>query len=61
LEDQAHGIDIALSTAAMEKFAASRMMLNPYFSAWLMGFPPAWLDVILETDFRSRKKYRTGP
>ena len=36
------GSDTSSSTAKTERFGGYR--LNPYFSAWLMGFPKEWTD-----------------
>jgi len=54
LQTAAHGIRVLLLSAETESTAAYR--LNPYFSAWLMGFPAAWLKVIDQPDFLSPKK-----
>lgn len=40
------------SNAPMARSGAS---LNPYFSAWLMGFPPEWIDCRPAKATRSRK------
>lgn len=45
------------SSAPMAKSGAS---LNPYFSAWLMGFPPEWIDCRPVKATRSRKASKGG-
>jgi hypothetical protein len=54
LNRDVHGIRVQLSNAETESTAGYR--LNPYFSAWLMGFPSSWLTALRNLDFRSRKK-----
>jgi hypothetical protein len=36
-------------------------LLNPYFSAWLMGFPKEWVTIGLRTAFRSAKVSKAEP
>lgn len=49
------GRDPSLSSAGTGKCAGYR--LNPYFSAWLMGFPKAWTDAGLRA-FRKLAAFR---
>jgi hypothetical protein len=57
------GSDTNSSTAKTERFGGYR--LNPYFSAWLMGFPKEWTEAGMEafqklTVSRSRSKKRVA-
>jgi hypothetical protein len=48
------------STAETAKRDESRGVLNPFFSAWLMGFPLSWTLAGLRAVSRSRGKSRDG-
>ena len=50
------GADPASSSAPTEAFGGYR--LNPYFSAWLMGFPRAWTECGLRA-YRKQKASRS--
>lgn len=47
------GTDSESSTVGTGNYGAS---LNPYFSAWLLGFPPEWLDCLPVQATRSRQE-----
>lgn len=51
-----HGETVSSSSAGMGKLVGYR--LNPYFSAWLMGFPKAWTEAGLRA-FRKLKASRS--
>ena len=51
-----HGITSNSSSVGMEKLVGYR--LNPYFSAWLMGFPKEWTEAGLRA-FRKLKASRS--
>ena len=51
LEDQVHGTTTSGSPASTEPTGA----LNPVFTRWLMGYPPAW-DDCAATATRSRRR-----
>lgn len=53
LQTSAHGIRFTLPNAETGSSAGYR--LNPFFSAWLMGFPGSWLTCIRNMDFRLLK------
>jgi len=54
LQDQTYGLTPSSSPAATEKQGAYR--LNPYFSAWLQGYPKEWTKCGQRTASRLQRK-----
>lgn len=54
----------SLSPAEMESGGASRRVLNPAFSLWMMGYPPAWMECgrrAMQACSRSARAKKVGP
>ena len=58
LPPQVSGLTASPSSAETGSLGGYR--LNPYFSAWLIGLPPAWVTCCLNAVSRSRSKSKAG-
>ena len=51
---------ITLSSTAETAATGESLLLNPWFSGWLMGYPPTWLTCGLTAAFRSAAASKGG-